>query len=52
MHRPRRRSLLLAGAVAALAARTGDWTASPVVLCLAAALGVLLSLRLRAIRRS
>jgi MFS family permease len=39
-------------AVAALAAATGSWSASPLVLCLAAALGVLLSLRLRALSRS
>ena len=39
-------------AVAALAAWTGDWSASPLVLCLAAALGVALALRLRALNRA
>jgi predicted MFS family arabinose efflux permease len=38
-------------AVAALAARIGDWSWSPLVLCAAAALGVALSLQLRALSR-
>jgi len=36
-------------AIAALAARAGDWTWSPLVLGAAAGLGVLLALRLRAL---